>query len=311
MVVLLANHVQTHLPETRTSFIYNSWPSFTHDLHIFVVHNVRTRSLRAMTEGLELRQLVSDNEVEDETIVPSPDQSTHKRYPYIGILLATLSSLFFSLCSVIVKWMVHVDPMELAVCRFVGVLLPVIPILIWKNEPVFPPGKRVMLFLRSFVGTTGLMLSFYSFRHMPLADASVIVFSVPVFVAIFAYVFLREPCGLFNVVTIILTLLGVILITRPTFLFGNTLPAFASEDEKFNNGWGAAAAFGATLFGANAYVLLRALKSLHFAVVMANFGTFALVQTVTISWYLGELCWPQCGLERLLMIALAIFSFIG
>lgn len=256
-----------------------------------------------MTEGLELRQLISDNEIEDETAVP--DQSTCKRYPYIGILLASLSSLFFSLCSVIVKWMVHVDPMELAVCRFVGVLLPVIPIIIWKNEPVFPSGKRVMLFLRSFVGTTGLMLSFYSFRLMPLADASVIVFSVPVFVAIFAYVFLREPCGLFNVFTIVLTLLGVILITRPTFLFGN----LAQEEKR--NAWGAVAAFGATLFGANAYVLLRALKSLHFAVVMANFGSFALAQTVALSWYFGGLCWPQCGWERVLMIALAVFSFIG
>lgn len=37
--------------------------------------------------------------------------------PYLGIILATLSSLFFSLCSVIVKGLVDVNPMELASFR--------------------------------------------------------------------------------------------------------------------------------------------------------------------------------------------------
>lgn len=267
-----------------------------------------------MIEGLELRQLVTNNDVEEEqqSVSSHPTEAKCERWPYIGIVLATISSLFFSLCSVIVKWMVNVDPMELAVCRFVGVLIPTIPIIILRNENVFPQGRRLMLILRSFFGTTGLMMSFYAFRYMPLGDASVIVFSVPVFVAIFAYIFLKEPCGLFNVVTIVLTLIGVVLITRPTFVFGETLPTLAANGEKYHYGaWGAVAAFGATLFGANAYVLLRALKSMHFAVVMANFGGFALLQTITISWYLGVLCWPKCGLERILMVVLAILSFAG
>lgn len=37
--------------------------------------------------------------------------------PYMGIMLAALSSLFFSLCSVIVKGLVDVDPIELASFR--------------------------------------------------------------------------------------------------------------------------------------------------------------------------------------------------
>lgn len=37
--------------------------------------------------------------------------------PYLGIVLATLSSLFFSLCSVIVREMVDVNPIELASYR--------------------------------------------------------------------------------------------------------------------------------------------------------------------------------------------------
>lgn len=261
-------------------------------------------------DHLEMRLL--DEETRDED-----NEVTHRgikvnSYPYLGLVLACISSLFFSLCSVIVKWLTNVHPMELATCRFVGVLLPAIPIVLWRNEDPYPSGKRLMLLLRSFVGTTGLMLSFYAFRHMPLADSSVIVFSVPVFVAIFARIFLKEPCGCFNVITIILTLVGVILITRPPFIFGKHIPSFAFEDQTTSTDlWAAVAAFSATLFGANVYVLLRALKGLHFSVIMTNFGAFALIQTIGVTWALDALCWPQCGVERLLVVALALFSFGG
>ncbi|KAJ8887784.1 hypothetical protein PR048_014002 [Dryococelus australis] len=269
-----------------------------------------------MPEQLELQQLVETGS-EDCRKLHSPTHSLPplfwKSCPYLGLFLATLSSLFFSLCSVIVKWLVDVHPMELAACRFVGVLLPAIPIVLFRREPLFPRGRRIMLLLRSFVGTTGLMLSFYAFRHMPLADASVVVFSVPVFVAIFARLFLKEPCGLFNAVSVVLTLIGVVLITRPPLLFGHSIPALASPNETTNTSdfWGAVAAFSATIFGANAYVLLRALKGLHFSVIMTNFGAFALIQTLVVTWELGGLCLPRCGYDRLLVVALAVFSFGG
>lgn len=190
--------------------------------------------------------------------------------------------------------------MELAVFRFIGVLLPAIPILIYKGEHPFPKDRRLMLLLRSFVGTCGLMLSFYAFRHMPLADASVIVFSVPVFVSIFARIFLKEPCGIFNVITVCLTLIGVVLITRPPLLFGRTVASLMDENIKFERAdlWGAVAAFTSTLFGANAYILLRALKGLHFSVIMTNFGSFALIQTVLITWSINALLLPRCGTDR-------------
>ncbi|XP_001600949.1 solute carrier family 35 member G1 [Nasonia vitripennis] len=267
-----------------------------------------------MPEHVELQHLV-DGDLECQNAARKNEFSTPKckSCPYLGLVLATLSSLFFSLCSVIVKGLVEVNPMELAAFRFVGVLLPAIPIVIYKGDDPFPKGRRLMLLLRSFVGTTGLMLSFYAFRHMPLADASVIVFSVPVFVAIFARIFLKEPCGLFNVITVCLTLIGVVLITRPPLIFGHTVVSLTDNHVETENAdlWSAVAAFSATLFGANAYVLLRALKGLHFSVIMSNFGSFGLVQTLIVTWAIGALCLPRCGTDRLLVVALALFSFGG
>ena len=70
-----------------------------------------------MPEHLELRQFVDNL---SQTNSPNHWLTKFKcatTCPYLGILLATLSSLFFSLCSVIVKGLVDVNPMELASFR--------------------------------------------------------------------------------------------------------------------------------------------------------------------------------------------------
>lgn len=265
-----------------------------------------------MPEHLELQHLVDLSTGSGDETMPNLLENKRpllKRCPYLGLILATLSSLFFSLCSVIVKSLVNIDPMQLAMFRFIGVLLPTVPVVIYTEQPVFPPGKRVLLVLRSIVGTVGLMLSFYAFRNMPLADASVIVFSVPVFVALFARVFLKEPCGIWNTVSIILTLVGVVLITHPPLLFGEDL--MSGHNDNYNKLRGAVAAFVSTIFGANAYVLLRVLKGLHFSVIMTNFGAIAILQTLLYSFAFGVLCMPNCGTERWLVVCLALFSYLG
>ena len=126
---------------------------------------------------------------------PSANNSNGKRrftnIPHLGIIMAIASSFFFSLSSLIVKLVPDVHPVALATYRFAGILLPSIPIVIRRSEDPFPKGKRWLLLLRAFLGTTNLMSQFYALRHMPLADASVIIFSVPVFVAIFARIFLK------------------------------------------------------------------------------------------------------------------------
>ncbi|XP_063707833.1 solute carrier family 35 member G1 [Culicoides brevitarsis] len=266
-----------------------------------------------MPETLELQNL--------STTVMSDRQKLHStttttRPPYFGVLLATLSSLFFSLCSVIVKSLTDINPIELAMFRFIG-LLPAIPIVLYKQEEVFPNGKRILLLLRSFVGATSLICSFYAFRQMELGDASTILFSTPVFVGIFAKVFLKEPCGYFHIGTIALTILGIIFITMPKTLFGDAevtvpeqLPSLTTQNSGLKYMFGPITAFCGTLFAANAYVLLRALKGLHYSVIMTNFGLFSICYTLIVSCYFG-FCMPKCGTDRLLILLLAIFSFAG
>ena len=56
---------------------------------------------------------------------------------------------------------------------------------LWLDEPELP-GRRRLLLLRALLGAASLVLKFYALRSMSLADASVILLSVPVFVAVSA-----------------------------------------------------------------------------------------------------------------------------
>lgn len=139
--------------------------------------------------GSELRLTGEDDESRE--AVSNYRGNGKSGIPHIGIIMAIASSFFFSLSSLIVKLVPSVHPVALATYRFAGILLPSLPVVIYRAEDPFPKGKRLLLILRAFLGTTSLMSQFYALRHMPLADASVIIFSVPVFVAIFARIFLN------------------------------------------------------------------------------------------------------------------------
>ena len=52
----------------------------------------------------------------------------------LGLLLSLFSASLFGLCNVIVKYVDSVDPFTIAVYRFLGIALPALSVVIYKNE---------------------------------------------------------------------------------------------------------------------------------------------------------------------------------
>lgn len=79
--------------------------------------------------------------------------------------------------------------------------------------------KRLLV-LRGLFGFGALTCFFYSVTHLPLAEATVIQFTSPIFTAILASVYLGERASGRVWVAIVLGLCGVLLITHPEAVFG-------------------------------------------------------------------------------------------
>lgn len=225
---------------------------------------------------------------------------------YKGLFYSSMSSVFFSLSSVIVKYVKDISPGELAVLRFVGILIFTLPLVIYsREEPFGPRQSRHLLIFRGLVGATSLFLRFVAFRYLPIADASVIIFSIPVFVSVLARIFLKEPCGFFHAFTVFLTLIGIVLITKLPVI--DTVLAKNSSTYLY----GVGAALGSTVFGASVYVVIRKMTSVHHSIIMFNFGWVAILETLVLTFITGGFTAPACGLEQWLVILLGIFSFCG
>ncbi len=89
--------------------------------------------------------------------------------------------------------------------------------------------RRLFLALRGLLGFGAMFCTFYSFVRLPLADATVIFFAHPVFVAILAAFLLKEVLGTRGAVCTTVALGGVLLVAKPSFLFhtASTLDPFA------------------------------------------------------------------------------------
>ena len=67
-----------------------------------------------------------------------------------------------------------VDPFTIAAYRFVGIALPALSIVIYRNEDPFPRGKRMILIARSVMGASNLIIFFYGYNLTLSKDMSLI-----------------------------------------------------------------------------------------------------------------------------------------
>lgn len=153
--------------------------------------------------------------------------------PGMGCVLALLSGFFFATASFTVEVSGGVDPAFIVTTRSLMQLIFFLPLVIFFKEPIHGvEGERIALLERSVFGYTCFVLSYYALDYISLTDSSAIIFSAPVFTSVMACIFLKEACGVFQLISIIITIIGVFMIARPSFLFDvDTLSdVFSVED---------------------------------------------------------------------------------
>lgn len=147
----------------------------------------------------------------------------------LGMLLIIVAQFFFVCMNLGVKQLDSLDvPMhtlELIVVRMVITLACCLLYMFAMKIPdpiLGPKGVRLLLVNRGLCGFFGLFGMYYSLQYLSLADATVLSFLMPLSAAIGGYIILKEPYSKHEAFAAIVSLLGVILIARPPFLFGNT-----------------------------------------------------------------------------------------
>ncbi|XP_077595437.1 solute carrier family 35 member G1 isoform X3 [Stigmatopora nigra] len=173
-----------------------------------------------------------------------------------------------------------------------------------------PRDKRLYLTLRGFLGSNAMILLFYAVQQMPLADATVIIFSNPVFTSLLAWAFLKEKCTIWDCVFTVFTLTGVILIARPPFIFGENIKGI--EGDYTNHVKGSIAAFAGAIGAACTMVVLRKIgKSVHYLLSVWYYAVIGFAECVIMISVLGQWELPLCGRDRWMLMLIAVLGIAG
>ncbi|XP_003961628.1 solute carrier family 35 member G1 isoform X2 [Takifugu rubripes] len=249
--------------------------------------------------------------VRGEPASPPEGAQKPKRCPGLGLFYAFLSSVFFTVIALLVKTIQGVHAIEISAIRCFFQMLFVVPLLIYKKTGFLGPrDKRKYLVLRGFIGSNAMILLYYAVQQMPLADATVIMFSNPVFTSLLAWIFLKERCTILDCVFTVFTLTGVILIARPPFIFGEHL--LGIEGNYSNHIKGTIAAFAGAIAAAFTLVVLRKIgKSAHYYLSVWYYAVIGFIECIITVSVLGEWKLPSCGRDRWILVLIAVLGIAG
>jgi len=210
------------------------------------------------------------------------------------------ASLFFSLMTVCVKKIdSRINIYELVFFRSLISLL--ITSLILKKKDINPWGNnRKLLLLRGILGTVALVCIFYAIRNMPLSISTVIQYTYPIFISIFAGIFINEKISKNTVLSLILGWLGILVILNQSQLANINV-----EIERLS----IFIAFFGAIFTALAYITVKKLSATEDIFIIIKY--FPLVSVITLfPIVLGN--WVTPNLNDLVWImGIGIFTQLG
>ncbi|NNK58123.1 MAG: DMT family transporter [Desulfofustis sp.] len=126
-----------------------------------------------------------------------------------------------------------------------------------RRKGISPWGhNKPLLFARGVVGTIALVCVFYAVTILPLAEATLIQYLYPLFTSLMAYFLIKEKIHISTMVCIGLSLMGLLIMIQPNFLFG----AILQESEPLSK-LGVSFALLGALGSGLAYVFIRQLST--------------------------------------------------
>ncbi|KAI1277760.1 Solute carrier family 35 member G1 [Halotydeus destructor] len=170
----------------------------------------------------------------EEELPPAPLDKLEKLakvIPGLGIMISFLSGCLYAASGFAIEMIPEVDGATAVIYRSVVSILVFGGVAIFQGDKILAiPSERKYVAVRAISGFFVFVPAYYAFKFMSFSDVNTISTSNPIFVAPLAYFILGEPCGLFHIVLIVSSVFGIVLITRPSVLFG------AAEDAVFTAG---------------------------------------------------------------------------
>jgi drug/metabolite transporter (DMT)-like permease len=212
-----------------------------------------------------------------------------------GAFWMIASAITFTVMTLLIKYLGSSYPPALqAFYRQLAGFAVMLP-LIWPNpRAAFRTTRLGILLFRAAAGTVGMILGFYAYQAMPLADANALSFTRTLWLVPLAVVVLRERIGIRRIAATTIGFAGAILMLQPSTQTGLGWPATAALSSAF--------LFALTVTGMK--VMTRDHSTLTLMSWSATLGLLLVIPPAVFVWR-----WPSAG-DFLLLSAMGVLGTI-
>ncbi len=226
--------------------------------------------------------------------------------PMLGIGLKVASVSSFLAMATFIKAAEGIPPGELVFFRSFIAIAPILVFLKMRGElrGALRTARPFVHVLRGLLGVSAMSLMFLALTRLPLPEATMINYTIPLWLVILSALVLGETVRTYRWAAVVVGLAGVLVIVWPRLsLITAGEPLGAAETV------GVAAALAGTLFAAFAQLTARDLvRTENSATVVLYFSiiaSIAALATMPFGW-----TWPQ-GWHWVLLVGAGIVGGIG
>jgi uncharacterized membrane protein len=138
-----------------------------------------------------------------------------------GFIYVVVYALFFALSGIFIKRAYLLAGSDNSVIRYVLQLITMFALTKLKGISCFGPKEQwCLLSLRGFIGQLSVMALHFSLTLIAPSDTIAITNSSLIVASVLAWLFLKEKLTVAHIVAVVFTITGVVLISQPTFIFG-------------------------------------------------------------------------------------------
>ncbi|MGI9438008.1 MAG: DMT family transporter [Geminicoccaceae bacterium] len=222
--------------------------------------------------------------------------TTSRPLPYTPVLWVLLSCLCISVMGVLVKLLGHnLSSFQIAFFRAAFALVMILPLILAKGPAIAKSSRPLLLIGRGLAGTIGMTAGFYAIIHMPLADATAIVFTTPLFVILLAGLVLGESIGTHHWIAAAIGFSGVVVLVQPS-------GGFVVQEAAMMALIGAMAVAAVKL-------MLRSLAQTEETLTILVYATVVMVVvTAGPAWWTWQ--WPTAG-ELIILVLIGLLANLG
>ncbi|EQC33967.1 hypothetical protein SDRG_08646 [Saprolegnia diclina VS20] len=222
-------------------------------------------------------------------VTPPSTPKADPPFPLLGLILISFSAFTFSLMSSAIKYESYFfSAMETVFWRSCFAwLINLCFVLYYKIDLTVEYENRFNLLVRNVAGFLSMALSFWTMSQLVLADASVIIFTSPVMTFFLGALLLNEKIDVVNFFCALCCFGGVVVVSRPTFLFGEDPDA----DQKVLGPYAAFAVWTgllSALMSALDYVFVRKLVGMHLLAIVHYFSLSCMAGSA-----IAMVLWPE------------------